>query len=61
MGNEYFDIAWIHGEQKAILHGKRADGSQVERELTDAERDQVFALEAKYARQRDSLMREFAQ
>jgi hypothetical protein len=61
MSEEYFDIAWIHGEAKAILHGRRADGSEVERELTETEREQVFALEAKYARQRDNLLRELAQ
>jgi hypothetical protein len=60
MSEDYLDIAWIHGEQKAILHGRRADGSEVERELTEAEREQVFAMELKYSRARDRLLRELA-
>jgi hypothetical protein len=61
MSEEYFEIAWIGGEDKALLHGRRADSSTIERWLTEAERDRVFALEAKYARQRDNLLRELAQ
>jgi hypothetical protein len=60
MSDDYFDIAWIHGERKAILHGKREDGTEVERELTMEERKRFFALDAKHQAERYRLLREFA-
>jgi hypothetical protein len=60
MSEDYFDVAWIHGERKAILHGKRADGSEVERELTMRERELFFAMDAKHSAERYRLLRSFA-
>lgn len=60
MSEDYFDVAWIHGERKAILHGKRADGSEVERVLSDDERERYFAMIRKHDREAYALLRELA-
>lgn len=59
MSEDYFEIAWINFT-KAVLHGRRADQTEVERELTAAEREQVYDLNAKHERETQKLLRELA-
>jgi hypothetical protein len=60
MSEDYFDIAWLCGETKAILHGQRADGTQVYRPLSEDERNRVMAMEAKHYAAMGNLLRELA-
>lgn len=60
MSEDYFDVAWMCGETKAVLHGQRADGTQVCRELTDEERKRVMVMEAKHYAAMGNLLRELA-
>jgi hypothetical protein len=59
MSDDYFEIAWINHD-KPILHGQRSDGSKVERVLTDDERERVYDLNARHAREMQKLLREMA-
>ncbi len=60
MSEDYYDIAWINHE-KGILWGNRSDQSTIERELTEAERDRVWDLNAKHEAEMNRLLRELAQ
>ncbi len=59
MSEDYFEVAWINGE-KLILHGSRADGSTVERELTDDERTKVMTFGAQNDARMQRLLRKLA-
>ncbi len=63
MNNEWFEIAWINFT-KAILHGQLVDDAgrevEIERVLTDAEREQVYALNEKHEAAMRDLLRGFA-
>lgn len=63
MNNEWFDIAWINFT-KAILHGQLVNDAggevQIERVLTDAERERVYDLNERHKRELDTLLREIA-
>lgn len=59
MSEDYFDIAWINFD-KAVLHGRRADDSTVERVLTDAERERVYDLNHRHERETYKLLKELA-
>lgn len=59
MSEDHFDIAWVNYE-KAILWGSRADDTQIERVLTDAERERVWAMNAKHEAAMNRLLRELA-
>jgi hypothetical protein len=59
VSEDYFDVAWIN-HSKGILHGNRADGTTVERELTVRERDQLWTLNAKQEREMQNFLRGLA-
>jgi hypothetical protein len=59
MSEDYFDFVEINGNT-IILFGRRADGNSFHRELTDDERERVYALTWKHDRQRETLLRELA-
>ncbi len=63
MSNEWFEIAWINFT-KAILHGQLINDAgrevEIERVLTDAEREQVYALNEKHEAAMRELLRGFA-
>ena len=59
MSEDYFDVACI-SSGKAILHGRRADGTEVERELDFQERELVERMAAKHDAQMQSLLRGLA-
>ena len=61
MSEDYFDVAWMCGETKAILHGRKADGTMFYRPLNAEEQSRVQALEAKHYAQMGNLLRELAQ
>lgn len=60
MSEDYFDVAWMCGETIAVLHGRRADGTQVYRPLSPIECGRVQRLEAKHYAAMGSLLRELA-
>lgn len=63
MNNEWFEIAWINFT-KAILHGQCIDDEgrevQIERVLTDAERERVYTLNEKQQAEMHNLLLELA-
>lgn len=59
MSEDFYDVVFLNNDT-AILHGQRADQTQVYRPLTNEERERVEALERKYGRERDRLLRELA-
>jgi hypothetical protein len=60
MSEDYFDVAWLNGEAVAILHGRKADGTQVYRPLNDEQKARLLSLHAKQSAAMDRLLREFA-
>lgn len=60
MGSDYFDIAWINFD-KPILHGRREDGSTVERVLTEAERERIYEQNHRHEREKYELLRELSE
>lgn len=60
MSEDWFDVVFINGE-KAILHGNRADQTQVEIVLTEIQVGAIEALDHKHRREMQRLLRGFAQ
>jgi hypothetical protein len=60
MIDEYYEIAFIN-QNEAILHGKRADGSDVRTNLTITQQEAVSALDAKHQREMQALLRGYAE
>jgi len=60
MTDEWYEIAWINFT-KAILHGCIGEGQEIERVLTDAERERVYDLNDRHANETKALLRELAQ
>ncbi len=59
MGADYFDVAYINFD-KAILHGRREDGSSVERVLTVEERQAIGEMRERQGLEMDDLLRRLA-
>jgi hypothetical protein len=60
MSEDYYDVAWVNYD-KAILHGTRADGTEIERVLTDDERERVYDLSHRHEREKYALLRELSE
>lgn len=61
MENEFYDIAWINID-KAILHGNCRRGGQettIEMVLTNDQRDKVYDLNERHARETKELLSSF--
>ena len=59
MTDEWYEIAWIN-YTKAILHGCIGEGNEIEKVLSDAERERVYQLTEKHEAEMKRLLRELA-
>ena len=60
MSEDYFDLAYINHGQEVILHGRRADQSEVRQALDDAQKREVEALSGRHEAEMQKLLRGFA-
>jgi riboflavin synthase alpha subunit len=60
MCEDWFDVAFINMGSKAILHGRRKDGSEVERELDLREGETVQRLATRHEIEMQNLLRGMA-
>ncbi len=60
MSEDFYELAQINFD-KLILHGRRIGGSQIEQELTPAEREEVGHLQEKHQREMDALLKRIAE
>lgn len=59
MPEDWFDVAYINNRE-AILHGKRADGSEVRQTLTLTQAEAVEALNGRHDAEMQRLLRGYA-
>ena len=55
MTDEWYEIAWINFT-KAILHGCKGEGHEIELVLNDAEREAVYAINDRHAAEMKKLL-----
>jgi hypothetical protein len=59
MPEDYFDLAYINFN-KVILHGRKADQTEVDRELSLKEREEVGRLRQQHDEEMQKLLRRLA-